>query len=294
MANLKHFNPDTGLWEEIKVSTKFKDLYNTTVLTQDQNYANIGITNFNPNEDVLFSIWNSTWLQKDIDYTLNGGLLRIESKDGSNWSNGDTFNFIVLKNVDKDALPSADGSLIQDGSITIAKLAVTIQNYINKIGVSALTTTAVTLSDAINDLNTQLSENTQDIVDLGTNKIDKISIVNTLLATELGYVLDARQGKILNDLITNINNTLTSSVMKNKSATVTNFNAIVTTGIYEYTDISTATNKPAIGNYGILEVAKGSSYVTQKASSVLTESIQTRASSDGGTTWTAWKTITLT
>ena len=120
MANLKYFNNTTGLWEEIKVSTKFKDLYNTTKLTQDQNYANIGITGFNPNEDVLFSIWNSTWLQKDQDYIINGGLLRIESKDGSNWSNGDTFNFIALKNVDKNALPSADGSLIQDGSITIA------------------------------------------------------------------------------------------------------------------------------------------------------------------------------
>ena len=133
MANLKYFNNTTGLWEEIKVSTKFKDLYNTTKLTQDQNYANIGITGFNPNEDVLFSIWNSTWLQKDQDYIINGGLLRIESKDGSNWSNGDTFNFIALKNVDKNALPSADGSLIQDGSITIAKLATSIQEYITNI-----------------------------------------------------------------------------------------------------------------------------------------------------------------
>lgn len=164
MANLKYFNTTSGLWEEIKVSTKFKDLYNTTILSQDQNYANIGITNFNPNEDVLFSIWNSTWLQKDIDYTLNGGLLRIESKDGSNWKSGSTFNFVALKNVDKDALQSADGSLIQDGSITIAKLATSIQTYINKIGVTALTTTAVTLSDAINELNTLLSDMLQQIL----------------------------------------------------------------------------------------------------------------------------------
>ena len=164
MANLKYYNTTTGLWEEIKVSTKFKDLYHTTKLTQDQNYAPIGITNYNPNEDVIFSIVNSTWLQKDEDFIVNGGLLRIESKDGSNWKNGDTFNFVVLKNVDKDAVPTADGSLIQDGSITISKLATSIQTYINKIGVTALTTTAVTLSDAINALNTQLSENTQNLV----------------------------------------------------------------------------------------------------------------------------------
>ena len=158
MANLKHFNNTTGKWEEIKVSTRFKDLLNTVKLTQDQNYVNIGITNYNPNDDVIFVIQNSTWLQKDEDYTINDGLLRIESKDGSNWSNGDTFNFVILKNVDKDAVPTADGSLIQDGSITIAKLASSLQNYINKVGLDELSTVADTLSGAINEISTQLSE----------------------------------------------------------------------------------------------------------------------------------------
>lgn len=158
MANLKFHNSTTGEWEEIKVSTRLKDLYHTTKLTQDQNYVDIGVTNFNPNEDVVFSICNSTWLQRDDDYIVNDGLLRIESKDGTNWKNGDTFNFVVLKNVDKDALPSADGSLIQDGSITIAKLATTLQTAINKVGTAALTTSATTLSDAINELNTSLSD----------------------------------------------------------------------------------------------------------------------------------------
>lgn len=158
MANLKYFNNTTASWEEIKVSTRLKDLYNTKKLTQDQSYVEIGVTSFNPNEDVLFTICNSTWLQKDEDYVINGGLLRIESKDGSNWKSGTTFNFVVLKNVDKDALPSADGSLIQDGSITISKLATTLQTYINKIGVTALTTTATTLSDAINELNKKITD----------------------------------------------------------------------------------------------------------------------------------------
>jgi hypothetical protein len=157
MANLKHFNSSTGKWEEIKVSTKFKDLLNTVKLTQDQNYVNIGITNYNPVEDVIFVIQNSTWLQKDEDYIVNGGLLRIESKDGSNWSNGDTFNFVILKNVDKDALPSADGSLIQDGSITISKLAATIQNRINIIGSGTLSTISDNLIDAMNEINNKFN-----------------------------------------------------------------------------------------------------------------------------------------
>jgi hypothetical protein len=158
MANLKHFNSATGKWEEIKVSTKFKDLINTVKLTQDQNYVNIGITSYNPAEDVIFVYQNSTWLQKDQDYVVNGGLLRIESKDGSNWSNGDTFNFVVLKNVDKDDLPSADGSLIQNGSITIAKLASSLQTYINKTGTAELATVADDLSGAVNELSSQMSD----------------------------------------------------------------------------------------------------------------------------------------
>lgn len=168
MANLKYYNNSTSKWEEIKVSTRFKELLNTKKLIADQNYVNIEITNYNPNEDVLFVILNSTWLQKDEDYVINGGLLRIESKDGSNWINGDTFNFVVLKNVDKDAIPTTDGSLIQDGSITIAKLATSLQNYINKIGDAELTTITDDLSGAINEINTQLSKNVQQIHDAKT------------------------------------------------------------------------------------------------------------------------------
>lgn len=153
MSNLKHYVSATGTWEEIKVSTRFTDLLNTVKLTQDQNNVSIGITNFNTNDDVIFVYLNSTWLQKDEDYILNDGLLRIESKDGSNWKNGDTFNFVILKNVDKDAVPTADGSLIQDGSITIAKLATSIQNYITKVGTATLSTTANDLSGAINEIN---------------------------------------------------------------------------------------------------------------------------------------------
>lgn len=163
MANLKYYNNQTSQWEEIKVSTRFKELLNTKKLTADQNYVNIEITNFNPNEDVLFTILNSTWLQKGEDYIINGGLLRIETMDGSNWSSGDTFNFVVLKNVDKDDLPSADGSLIQNGSITIAKLASSLQDYINKIGTAELATVADNLSGAVNELNSQMSEMTNNL-----------------------------------------------------------------------------------------------------------------------------------
>lgn len=170
MANLKHFNSVTGQWEEIKVSTKFTELLHTEKITQDQNYANIGITNFNPNEDVLFAICNNTWIQKDEDYTINGGLLRIESKDGSNWKNGTTFNFVALKNVDKDALPTTDASLLQDGSITIAKLASSLQTYINKIGTAELTAVADDLSGAVNELSSQMSKMVKVITDEGMYK----------------------------------------------------------------------------------------------------------------------------
>lgn len=69
------------------------------------------------------------------------------------------------------------------------------------IGTETLTQTGKTIVGAINENNTQLSKNTQNINNLGTNKIDKTSIVNNLTTTAVGLVLDATQGKILAERI---------------------------------------------------------------------------------------------
>lgn len=97
---------------------------------------------------------------------------------------------------------------------------------------NTLTTTAKNIIGAIEevkgiaDLNTtQLNDITQNINTLQTNKIDKSKIVNNLSATETGFVLDATQGKYLND---SLNRVLT---LKN----IDWIDQITSTGIYSVT-----------------------------------------------------------
>lgn len=103
---------------------------------------------------------------------------------------------------------------------------------------NTLTTTAKNIIGAIEevkgiaDLNTtQLNENTQDISTLKASKLDSSKIVNNLSATQTGFVLDATQGKYLNDSL-------------NKLLTLKNMDwidQITQTGIYSIA--VTATNK---------------------------------------------------
>ncbi|OOM75507.1 hypothetical protein [Clostridium sp. BL-8] len=74
-----------------------------------------------------------------------------------------------------------------------------------------------TVEEALDAHGTSLSENEQDIA----KKIDKTSIVNNLTATVAGSVLDATQGKALQDSINTINNTLASKATIQKGSTVT-------------------------------------------------------------------------
>ena len=64
--------------------------------------------------------------------------------------------------------------------------------------------TSPNVQRAINEVNdkvNELSEQTKDNTDIIEEKVDKNSVVNNLTTTEDGFVLDARQGKILKDEI---------------------------------------------------------------------------------------------
>ena len=64
--------------------------------------------------------------------------------------------------------------------------------------------TSPNVQRAINEVNdkvNELSEKTKDNTDVIEEKVDKNSVVNNLTTTEEGFVLDARQGKILKDEI---------------------------------------------------------------------------------------------
>lgn len=122
MANLKIYNRFTGKWEEIKIDSRIKMIKNRIVLPAKLNSVNIGITEFNPADDGLMVFKNGSLLSENVHYIFNSGTLQIYSIDGSQWGVGTEFVFVVLKNVQRD-IPSADGSLIQNGSITDEKLA---------------------------------------------------------------------------------------------------------------------------------------------------------------------------
>jgi len=130
MSNLNIYNSETAQWETIKVDTRLSVLKNTVTLSADVNWVFIGITQFNPADDALYVVKKDATkgnhqLIEGEDYTFNTASLKIFSKDGSNWKQGDVFEFSVWKNVER-TLPTADGSLLQDGSVTDVKLAMPI------------------------------------------------------------------------------------------------------------------------------------------------------------------------
>ena len=122
MSNLKIYNRQTGQWEELKVNTRLKMIKNSVTLTAHINHVDIGITEYNPEDDGLLVYKNGEYQKEGRDFIFIPGALKIKTVDNSNWQAGTIFDFIVLKNVQRE-LPSADGSLIQPNSITDDKLA---------------------------------------------------------------------------------------------------------------------------------------------------------------------------
>lgn len=62
-----------------------------------------------------------------------------------------------------------------------------------------------------NRLNRFWKNGVKPIKDALANKLDSAKVINSLLTTAAGYALDARQGKVLNDSITELNNNMTAN-----------------------------------------------------------------------------------
>ncbi|WP_182004752.1 tail fiber domain-containing protein [Priestia aryabhattai] len=127
MADLRFKNKVTGEWEELKLNTRLTTLENTVTVNSNSNVVNIGITTFNPVEDVLMVFKNTVHMIKDKEYTIDDGLLAIRHVDYPTgyWNQDTTFHFMVFKNVRRQ-IETNDGALIQDGTISNAKLANTM------------------------------------------------------------------------------------------------------------------------------------------------------------------------
>lgn len=106
-------------------NTILKQLDNQVTLDIDSANVPIGIPEFNYLTDVLWVFKNSVYVAKsDINtgYVLNTNHTSIDKADSTTWGAGTVFNFKVLKNMVVDFIYT-DGTLIQDGTIHIAKLA---------------------------------------------------------------------------------------------------------------------------------------------------------------------------
>src|SRR5690606_13797653 len=108
--------------------SKIIKIEKTVTLSKDSDSVSFGITEYNPADDVLMVYRNSVYMSKDTDYTLGGDgltIFHINSPE-KKWNKDTEFNFVVLKNVERD-LPSSDGSLLQNGSVTDEKLTESIK-----------------------------------------------------------------------------------------------------------------------------------------------------------------------
>lgn len=147
------------------------------------------------------------------------------------------------------------------------------------LGTTTLTTTDTTITGAIQELKGKVDTNTTSL----SETVNKTSIVNNLTATVPGSVLDATQGKAIND-------NLIANYIGKRTIGTTDFNNIVQNGFYEFA--GTFTNSNGL-SYGILEVIRGSSYIVQRATNIISNATMQRTSTDNGSTWLAWKNITM-
>lgn len=104
----------------------------TNIVSISTTNVPINIPEYNPTNDFLTVIKNSTTLVKGVNYKLNNNGTSIDSLEGS-WNgtvNPITFHFIVLKNFVSN-VTYADGTMIQSGTISKAKLDVNLKSEID-------------------------------------------------------------------------------------------------------------------------------------------------------------------
>ena len=76
-----------------------------------------------------------------------------------------------------------------------------------------------------------LAKTLQDKIALVDNKIDKVNVANNLTTTEADFVLDARQGKALQDQLTSLNGSLNDIAPQGESV-LRSADGIVSLSIY--------------------------------------------------------------
>jgi len=112
---------------EIGKMTKYE--YTIPATSEGQTTLEIPLSTLSVDDDLLL-VLNGTVLYSDTDYTISGSMVSLK-QPVLDYTNS-TFFVRVLKNVPKGSeIPTGDGSLLTDGSVTKQKLESSLQQDIN-------------------------------------------------------------------------------------------------------------------------------------------------------------------
>ena len=167
------------------------------------------LTGLKPTQEQFFSTWDSFWHKDDS--------IPAENIEGL-----DTF---LAEKADKEALdghlddpnahselfdevPTKTSDLINDGEDGIPFLLDSDLNRSNNI--SSSSTVDVATSLAVKTVNDKVNDNSSDIDNLENSKVEITDIVDNLTSTATNRTLSANQGKMLKELIDNINTLIAS------------------------------------------------------------------------------------
>lgn len=138
--------------KDMELKSKIKLFKNTAILEEKSNRVRIGISEFNMLKDELLVYQNGIYIEKDKEYKISLDGLYIE-KTSERWNKDTVFNFVMYKGI-KDKIGYEDGSLILNGSITLDKLNLDIQNKINNIDKKLNIDDKKELENKISNINT--------------------------------------------------------------------------------------------------------------------------------------------
>ena len=115
-------------------SSKLVKLENNTVLENDSNEVEIGISNFNKANDTILVFKNALHLIEDVDFSINDDGSKIINIDPNiwEWDAGDEFSFTIFKNVSE-----VNGDLIQieyiNASLVKYENVVTVNSAVSEV-----------------------------------------------------------------------------------------------------------------------------------------------------------------
>lgn len=123
-------NPDNTTYWEIFSQIKVGEIKNIITLPSNTNTFNINIPEYNKNNDIIEVVMNSVVLYEGEDYEISDYTQGRIDKISGEWNSGTKMYIRILKNL-RQVINTSDGTLIENGTISLAKLSSELQDAIN-------------------------------------------------------------------------------------------------------------------------------------------------------------------